>query len=301
MPSGEALQSPIVWHPLNAAEAWNLKQTYGADSVYISGGTLLRTQWEAGVASVPKYLIDLSRIPGASSISLASDELSVGAQSTLATIRNGPYISTHVPLLTDAVRQIAAPSIRNQASIGGNIASRVGDALPALLVYNASLVWQDGVEQQTIELDKWLLQHQTEGDGREAARLLLNIQIPLPPTTMPNKRFNAYYKIGRREVFTPSVVTVALNGHINEQHTLTSIRIAAGGGQTIARRLIQSEALLEGKTADLTILTELYESVLEEYEPVGDVFAGIGYRKQTAANLIATEFWKLVTDWEEKE
>lgn len=299
MNSEEALRPPVVWHPLDVAEACKLKQSFGRDSVYISGGTLLRTQWEAGVAIMPRHLIDLSVISGMAGISVDKDELIIGAQTLLSTIRYHSNIAALCPLLTEAVRQIAAPSIRNQATIGGNIVSGVGDAIPALLVYGALLVWHDGLEKETIELENWLLQ--PEVYRCDTSRILLQIRLSLQPELTKVKRFAAYHKVGRRETFTPSVATVALSGSIDEFGILSAIRIAAGGGQTIACRLIHTEALLEGNVADQALLAELYESAMKEYEPFGDEFTSIVYRKQTAANLIATELWKLVTEWGGKE
>lgn len=60
----ETLASPLVWHPQTPQEAWQLKQTYGTESIYISGGTLLRTFWESGMAAMPQHFIDLSTIRG---------------------------------------------------------------------------------------------------------------------------------------------------------------------------------------------------------------------------------------------
>ncbi|WP_373232884.1 FAD binding domain-containing protein [Cohnella sp.] len=299
MHTGEALQCPVVWHPLDAAEALKLKQSLGQNSVYISGGTLLRTQWEAGIAAMPLHLIDLSGISGTSGVTVQKEEMIIGAQTLLSTIRYDSNIATFFPLLADAVRQIAAPSIRNQASIGGNIVSVVGDAIPALLVYGAELIWQDGLETETIELKSWMLQ--PEVYQSDPSRLLLHIRLPLESQNTNTKRFSAYHKVGRREVFTPSVVTVALSGSIDEHGMLSDVRIAAGGGQTPPHRLSHSEDLLEGNIADQELLTKLYESIIKEFEPIGDLFAGVAYRKQIAANLIVTELWKLAAEWEGKE
>lgn len=50
-----------VWQPRTLAEAWQLKRTLGEQAVIVSGGTLLRTQWEAGTAIMPGHLISLNR------------------------------------------------------------------------------------------------------------------------------------------------------------------------------------------------------------------------------------------------
>ena len=43
----------------------------------------------------------------------------------------------------------------------------------------------------------------------------------------------------------------------------------------------------------MDLLESLYEQLLQEFEPSGDLFGSVEYRKRTAANLIAAELWKL--------
>ncbi|MFC6603763.1 hypothetical protein ACFQDF_23200 [Ectobacillus funiculus] len=40
------------------------------------------------------------------------------------------------------------------------------------------------------------------------------------------------------------------------------------------------------------VLEDVYRNVLEEFQPVSDVFASAYYRKQIAANVIASELAK---------
>src|SRR6185312_3383239 len=91
----EMARSPFVWHPRDAAEAWRLKQCYREDSVYISGGTLLRTQWESGLAPMPKHLIDLGTISGMKGVTLSSKEITIGAFTALSVIRRDPVIAQY--------------------------------------------------------------------------------------------------------------------------------------------------------------------------------------------------------------
>lgn len=294
----ETLTSPLVWHPLTAAEAWQYKQTYGVDSVFVAGGTLLRTHWESGAAPMPQHFIDLSDIRGLNEIRVGEEGLLIGGQSKLQECRTNPLLQWHFPMAADAIRSIAAPSIRNLATIGGNIASIVGDSIPALLVYDTSLIWYNGQTEQVEKLSDWLLAAGQSGYRND--RLLLSLKLPLKSETSTDanltnsnmKRFGAFHKVGRREAFTPSVVTAAVSGSITDTGLLNEIQIAVGGGQTIPRRLIEVEKEIVGTAVDGVMLRHLFDRTLELYEPREDVFASAAYRKQTAANLIVTELWK---------
>ncbi|QYR19067.1 FAD binding domain-containing protein [Paenibacillus sp. sptzw28] len=304
----EMTRSPFVWRPGDAAEAWRLKQSYGEESVYISGGTLLRTQWESGLTAIPKHLIDLGSIPGITGVAVSSKELTIGAFTTLSAIRRDPLIDKYFPMLTEAVRVIAAPSVRNLATLGGNIASLVGDSLPALLVYEAELLWHDGRGLHTQPLLDWLESSESNRQGR----LLMQIKLPCSSEYTDSldsmdsmdsmekesavdgkiKRFSAYDKVGRREAFTPSLVTTALWGYVDDSGNLGDVRLAAGGGQTTPCRLYACESLLNGRMIEPELLQALHEQILREYDPKGDMFASAEYRKQTAANVIAAGLWK---------
>lgn len=288
----EILRSPSVWRPRTPEEAVARKRALGADAVFAAGGTLLRTRWEAGTEAIPRHLIDLGSIEGLSGIWLQDGDLAIGALTALDDCLNDPLLGRHAPIVAQAIRTIAGWSVRNVATIGGNIVSRTGDSLPALLAADASLVWIGEDGERTEKLADWLSEPIPD---RARVRLLSQVRIPLggDDLTANAKRFFAFHKVGRREAFTPSLVTVALCGSLEPDGRLTGIRISAGGGQTVPARLKRAEELLTGRMPDPDALGEVYEQVAADYAPAPDPFAPDMYRKLTAANLVVTELWKL--------
>lgn len=284
-----------VAHPQSAAEAAALYGASAGKAQFAAGGTLLRTQWEAGTAAMPRQLIDLSRLPGISGIEAAEGGLRIGAMTTLSECRGSGLLRSGFPLLQEAVRAIAAPSIRNLATIGGNVVYGVGDTLPALLVYNALLHWHDGSSEAAERLEDWLAHPRKD-------RVLIRIELPFSAdglgegVTSNTRRLTAFHKIGRREAFTPSVVTVAVDGLLDESGVWRDMRIALGGGQTVPARMPETEDFLLGKVAADVSLSEAHACVMNEYKPIGDAFASEQYRKQTAANLVAAELWRLMSE-----
>ncbi|ANE47652.1 hypothetical protein SY83_16720 [Paenibacillus swuensis] len=283
---------PNVWHPRSAMEAFQWKQHWGNEAEYIAGGTLLRTQWESGVKGEPRHLINLGSVQELHHITDGPDGITIGAQTTLEKCRNDVSIRENLPLLTEALRQIAAPSIRNLGTIGGNVMYGYGDSLPSLLLYDAELLWLTDKGEMLQSIQEWLLRLHSDQDP---SSLLMQIRIPWINSTSFNMNescFGAFYKIGRREAFTPSVVTAALLGQVDDNQELRGIRIAAGGGLTLPVRLAETEKVLTGKKLNQELLKEAYTYVQEEYKPVADVFASEAYRRTTAANLVTSELWK---------
>jgi len=283
----ELLRSPAVWQPRSIEEATGMKEAWGSAAVYTAGSTLLRTQWEAGTAAMPRHLIDLGSIAGLSGIREEERGIAIGPMTTLTDCRSSGLLAEYAPLLVDAVRNIAGWSVRNLATLGGNVVYRVGDAVPALIALNAKLEWHDGSRLLFESAEEWA------SSSSAVPRLLTSIRIPCEEDdpTSNTKRFFAFHKVGRREAFTPSLVTVAIQGEAEEDGTLTKLRIAAGGGQTTPVRMTRAEELLLGAKPDGAGLQRAYEAVLEQYEPKTDPFATDLYRKRTAANLVVAALW----------
>ncbi|CAG5084822.1 Probable xanthine dehydrogenase subunit C PucC [Thermobacillus xylanilyticus] len=284
---------PEVWRPRDAAEACRLKTAFGPDGVFTAGGTLLRTQWESGSAAMPGTLIDLTAIPGLAGIRADEGQLVIGPLVKLSELMRTEAVATAFPLLAEAVRRIGAPSVRNLATIGGNVASAVGDALPALLVHEAELLWHTGGRTETTALEDWL----ADPGRAQGVRLLTGIRLKRTdaeaPGGPPGRIVGAYRKLGRREAFTPSLVTIAVLGRLSEDGTLTGVRMAAGGGSAVPMRLRAAETVLEGARVTPDALVRVSEAVLAEYRPASDAFAGAEYRRTAAANLIAAEWLRL--------
>ncbi|SEM86578.1 xanthine dehydrogenase family protein subunit M [Paenibacillus sp. OV219] len=296
-PLSMAGEYAIVWQPHDAAEAWRLKQTYGPDCEYIAGGTWLAVQWENESFAMPRHLIDLASIPGVRGIAVLGDELFIGSLTSLNVLRSDPLVASEYPLVTEAIRTIAAPSIRNLATIGGNVGSRTGDLLPALLLYEAELLWHDGHSSKWEPVSEWL--EQSKDVIRQQGRILL--QLKLKPSSHRGQVLAYYEKVGRREAFTPSVVTCGFVAEIEGACTcrkVSRIRITAGGGLMKPVRLPKSEVLLVGKALEPQLMEQFYEQLVDEIEPAGDLFVSTAYRKQTAANLIAAGLWQ---KWQRSE
>ncbi|AJY75587.1 FAD binding domain-containing protein [Paenibacillus beijingensis] len=283
-------QKSEVLRPVNLDEALQWRRAYSGDAVYISGGTLLRAQWENESAFMPPQLIDLRGIAGMSGIEEREGAIHIGAQTILAACRQHPLLQQYAPALMEAVRGIAAPSIRNLATIGGNVVSATGDCLPALLVYGADLVWYDETGMFTEPLLEWL---RIRGSGMMTSeRILTAVRIPIRAQQSESKPIHFYQKVGRREAFTPSVATISVYAAVGKDGVLSDVRIAGGGGATFAHRLTAAEKLCEGaRLGDAALPPAVFKAVMNQFQAFGDAFASAEYRVKTAANLAASAVW----------
>ncbi|MGF9696324.1 FAD binding domain-containing protein [Paenibacillus sp. MABNR03] len=288
---------PSVWQPGDLEELQMLKNRLKGRYCFAAGATLLRTQWEGGLVPAPEHMISLVHIPGASGVHVDGDRIVIGALTRLNSCAKDRLLS-QLPLLQEAVNNIAAPSIRNVATIGGNIVSGVGDTLPALLVYNAELHWLTDAGMEIRSLASWL------NGGRDGSRnpddVLISIRIPMNMLSKsdtdfqtPGEREIAFYrKVGRRETFSASLVTIAFHGEMGSDGRWNKVAIAAGGGSGMAMRLPESEQLLRSGEASIMQATALGSTAASEFVTYSDAFATEHYRKQTAGNMLGAGLWE---------
>jgi xanthine dehydrogenase C subunit len=285
-------QQPSVWQPTSVEEAIQLKHKWGNDAVFVAGGTWLRTRWENGLAPMPQHFISLGRILVLSGLTVNSQgQVHIGPALSIADLMKNELVQQKCGLLVQACSEIAAPSIRNLASIGGNVMTRTGDLIPALLVMDAQIMCTDGQNERMIALKDWLAAPSGAPDEIMTG-IIVQTDGQLDAANEKEFIHEFYLKVGRREAFTPSVVTVAGRISFQSDGTVTDIAIAAGGGNAVAARFSALEAGNIGKPLTKATLQILHKGVMADFNAVADDYAGVAYRKQTAANLIISECFK---------
>lgn len=186
-------------------------------AIYAGGMTLIML--ERAADRPHSVLIDLSHWSQLSRIQRSQTGISIGATTTLETMRCDPLLNDAFPALVGLLWSVGSLSLRHQATIGGNVAWGHGDLIVPLLTLGAEVVTPEGsfpVGQQP------------------ASSLILSVELPLSRARLEAE------KIGLRAAFSPTLVTVAACFPLNGTPML-----AAGGGPTRPARLHEAEALLK--------------------------------------------------------
>jgi carbon-monoxide dehydrogenase medium subunit len=207
----------------------------------------------------------------------------IGALTTLAACKDHPSLIKKIPLLEEAVKNVAAPAIRNRATIGGNIAGGFGDLIPALFALDASVSFYNGSDVQS----------ETLSTCRYSSNDLILTTIFVPDRLELDRKSFFYKKHGFREAFTPSIVTISGCCQLNEQKEAVYVRLAAGGGTTQPQRLYECEELLQGSTLTNELLTNLFQAIKAEFHADTDAFTTEDYKKTVVANMIVSKIASL--------
>lgn len=241
----------------------------------IAGGTDLIPAIRKGTLSSPfQHMVDLSAIRELGYIRKDGGWIHIGAVTRLADAGDSKIVREYGPLLSEAIQHVGSLQIRNQGTLGGNLAnaSPAADTAPPLLVLGARVVLKSIDKERVIPLDQFF-----GGPGKTILtpdEILTEIQIPI----IKGQGKTCFLKLGRRNAFTLSVVSVAAWVKV-EKETIRDMRIALGAVAPIPMRAIKTEEYLKGKKVSEETIKNGAKIASDEVQPISDVRASADYRK----------------------
>jgi len=197
--------------------------------------------------------------------------IELGAALSLSEIES--RLAGRVPLLAALFPQFASRLIRNGATLGGNLgtASPIGDAPPALLALDASLVLASVAGEREVPLAGYFTGYRQS--VRRPGELIKTIRIPLPlaPVT-------AFHKIAKRRFDDISSVAIAYALALDDDGRVASVRIGLGGVSATPLRATAAEEALRGQPWTRATVAAAAEELARAGTPMSDHRASEGYR-----------------------
>ncbi len=268
------------YRPDTLPEALKLMET--RDMIPFAGGTDLMVKyqsWKGTLPGFPKDVLFLNYISSLKKIEVKGETLVIGAGVTLSDVADYPETPK---VLRDAVLSIAAPGIRNIATLSGNIcnASPAGDSICALYALDASVVLSKSGGNRECALPEFIT-----GPGKtslNSGELLTAVKIPLKKANVQEFR-----KVGTRKANALSKLSFSAVAEIKGD-TVDGIALAFGAvGPTVVRST-ELEKKLTGKTLEQIKL--IHKDIMDDYSamivPIDDQRSTAAYRKQVALNLL---------------
>jgi len=264
-----------VVRPRSIADAMS-SVTRSPRARYVAGGTALQLEWANGGAA-PELLVSLGDIPELKGVTHADGVVRVGALTPLGELERDRKIASTLPLLNAAILGVAAPSVRQLATIGGNVAGRAGCLIPALLALDATLAGFGAAGSWRRPLRDWLLGDAVGGE------IIAAIDVP----AMHGDTRWTWRKIGLRAAFSPSVIGVAGVLEV-AAGKIDRARLAVGGGSVAPARLARAEAWLDGQCWAAVDWPALRERLSAEIVAPDDAFRSARYRRLAASNALVS-------------
>lgn len=251
---------------------------------FLAGGTDLVPRISLEREAIPKggekdlNVVSLGKL-GLDSVTENESEIRIGALCTFTDIADSAAVSENAPALLAAIREIAGITVRNTATLGGNImnASPAADSVPALIALGAKFVLRGYAGTRTVPADAFFTgPGKTVADGAE---ILTEIVIE-------KQAGNAgFQKLGRRKAETLSIVNAAAYAE-TDQNICKTIRVAIGSVAPTVVRCKAVEQALVGKAVSKEAVRAASEAVLSEINPIDDIRATAWYRKKVAPVIV---------------
>jgi xanthine dehydrogenase YagS FAD-binding subunit len=110
-----------LYQPMELGGALDLLRRHGSDAWILSGG-MDTFDWLKDRAKSPAVVVDLGAIEELRGIRATEDGVRIGAMATVDEVATSSEVTSRFPLLAQAAAKVATPQIRNQGTIGGNLA-----------------------------------------------------------------------------------------------------------------------------------------------------------------------------------
>jgi CO/xanthine dehydrogenase FAD-binding subunit len=253
--------------PHSVDEAVGLLADKGPSLLVIAGGTLAMPLINEGV-SMPEAVMGLRRA-GLNKIKRSNGSLAIGATTTLTQV----MADRTIPLLQEAAHHIGGWSIRNMATVGGNLFAPPpsGDFAVALLALDAQVRLVSKKGQRVVPLTEFYTGFMATALG--PGELVAEIVVPVP------KGKTVYVKYGRRHANTPAIVTVAAHVSLAGKK-VKDARLALNAVGPHPIRAAGAERALIGAAFDEAAIAEAAQAAAEECEPFTDSIATEWYRRK---------------------
>jgi len=250
--------------PSSPEEALVIKEKYGNQSVFVSGGTQVNS---CDFKETFTHAISLEGILS-DTISKTEHGLEIGANCTFQQLINDPQVPQ---VIKNACRLITSRNIRNRVTIGGHIGSNRsnGVLLPVLLALNTTI--KLATNQVGIPISDFLLSGKTS--------LVLSAFIP----SSELKRFCSI-KHYRRSANDRCILVAAASSFVVNQHFRNPL-IALGGVEETAIRLYEIESTLDSHMLQNTDSVEL--QVASTVHPEDSIHCSAPFKKHLAGVLVA--------------
>jgi xanthine dehydrogenase small subunit len=239
---------------------------------------------------VNKQMVDLGRVVFTTHveemrrIETAPYMLRIGAAATVEELRR-TMMHLH-PAFAAMLGRFASPQIRAAATVGGNIAngSPIGDTPPPLIALDAVLLLRRGDMLREVPLEEFFVDYGKQ--DLHPGEFIEAITIPREPGAADRLRV---HKLSKRIDQDISAVLGAFDIHVTDGK-VTRARIAYGGMAGIPKRAQAMETALLGQDWSRETVEAAMGKVTEDFTPLSDHRASMGYRLATAANMLM-RYW----------
>ena len=273
--------------PNSLDEAISLLKQHSGDAKILAGGQSLIPAMRFRLA-VPSILIDINRLNDLRYVEERGDHLAIGAMTREHTLEDSPVVRSSYPLLYDTAVVIADPLVRNQATVGGNIAHAdpANDHPATMLAYDATVVAKGPGGERTIAIDDFFTGLFENAMGED--EILTEIRIPKPSAGSGGAYTKFERKVGDYAI-SAAAVQLRLSGD-----TIAEARIGLTNVSAVPIRAKSAEAALVGKAVTPETIEAAGQAAAAECDPSPDLRGSVDYKRDVTRVMVKRSIEKAV-------
>jgi carbon-monoxide dehydrogenase medium subunit len=273
---------PFTYYaPTELDEALATLQEFGDEAKVLAGGQSLMPMLNFRLARID-HLVDINRLGGdLGEPRFGEDTITIPALVRQRRLERSEEAARLLPVLTEALQQVAHPQIRNRGTICGSLAHADPAAeLPSVLsVLDATFTVVSARGVRKVSAEDFFVFHLTT--SLEPDELLLEVTIDRPPAN----QFSAFREFAtRRGDF--ALAGVAAVCEVDRNGVVTTCRVAAAGVAPTPHRLTEVERLVTGAKLGANLWPEVEAAARAQVEPTTDIHASAEYRARLIGVLV---------------
>jgi len=260
--------------PASVQEALEALTGAGDEGKLIAGGTALALMLRHRLIA-PSILISLDRVEGLTGIGSSAHAIRIGAMTRLREVEVSAEVRSTFPALAAACGEVGNMRVRNQATLGGNLAEAdyASDPPTILLALGASVRAVSTAGERLIPVTEFFQGFYTTALAQ--GEILAEVVIPRWPVTSRM----TYAKYRSRSQEDRPCVAVAAVANLNDG-ICTGLHLAVGAACEVPRRLAEVEALAEGRALSEKLIHEIADGYAGAVETLEDLRGSSWYRTE---------------------
>jgi len=222
----------------------------------------------------PTLLVDLNRVEGLSYIDEKDGWLKIGAMTRQSAVEFSDLVNEKYSLLSDTVKVLSDPVVRNRGTVGGNIANAdpVNDQPATMLAYGAEVVAVGPKGERVIPIAEFYIDLYQSALARD--EILTEVRIP----ASKQRTGGAYFKL-ERKVGDYATAAVAAQVELDAKDSFVSVGIGLTNVGLTALKATAAEEFLKGKAASDENIRTAAKLATEASQPVADMRGSEDYKR----------------------
>ncbi len=251
------------------------------DARVIAGGTAVVLAL-ANKLAMPSALVSLARIPDLDFILRDNDGLRLGALARIRTAEQSKTVYGFCPALARAYGVVGNVRVRNQATVGGNLAEAdyASDPPTMLIALDAQVHAENADSTREIPLKDFFISMLTT--TLTPNEILTEIIVPRLAATART----SYLRFTSRSSEARPSANTAVVADFDENARCRELRVAVGAAVMTPQRLAEVETLARGEQLSDALVEKIADEYAKRLDPLDDKLESAWYRRELIRVLV---------------